>query len=73
MMKFQYMSITSVNSDWECELVGHSYILSNSINSDMNFYLDIIEVLNILGEDGWELVSKESEFKWILKRKYEDL
>ena len=44
---------------------------SEKVNEDYH-YLSFLEVLNILGKDGWMLVSTLGEERWMLMREMEE-
>ncbi|URN93855.1 MAG: hypothetical protein NAG76_18805 [Candidatus Pristimantibacillus lignocellulolyticus] len=62
-MKFEYTVLRKQD-----DLYGVRYILDEKEHFPKYNDIPLIRVLNILGDQGWELVVKESKSTYILKR-----
>jgi len=62
-MKFEYTVLRKQD-----DIYGVRYILDEKEHLPKYNDISLIRVLNILGDQGWELVVKESQSTYILKR-----
>jgi hypothetical protein len=63
-MKFEYMTLVKREDSY-----GVKYFLSEETHLPSFNDISLVRVLNILGDDGWELSIKENETTYILKRR----
>ncbi len=62
-MKFEYTVLRKQD-----DIYGVRYFLDEKEHLPKYNNIPLIRVLNILGDEGWELVVKESQTTYILKR-----
>lgn len=62
-MKFQYTTLVILTDQY-----GVKYYVHDDTNLPSFNDISLIRVLNILGDQKWELVVKENETTYILKR-----